>query len=109
MPMRGKYSSVVFEFDVQSPRHVRLRIGRVHLRTWRSRFMLLPKGYRAPELVYSVEQQTGEGESVGQLGAFYSERAATRCRSQLEAEGFTNLCINLIPVHVALDDWEFDR
>jgi hypothetical protein len=69
--------------------------------------MLLPKGYRAAELVYSVEQQNDEGESVGQLGAFYSERTATQCRSRLEAEGFTNLCINLIPVHVALD--EFDR
>jgi hypothetical protein len=56
-----------------------------------------------------MEQQTAEGEGVGQLGGFYSERAATQCRSRLETEGFTNLCINLILVHVAFDDWELDR
>ena len=71
--------------------------------------MRLPKDYCSPEMVYAVEQENEEGESVGQLGAFFSEQAATRCQSRLEADGFTKLHINLIPVHVGLEDWEFDR
>ena len=42
----------VFEFAVQSATRIRLRIGRLHLRTWKSLVMLLPRGYRDSDAVY---------------------------------------------------------
>jgi hypothetical protein len=71
--------------------------------------MLLPKGYRAPELVYAVEEHDENAGSHGQLGAFFTEQEARNCIAQLEAAGHTDLVINLIPVHLHVQDWEFDR
>jgi len=71
--------------------------------------MTLPRGYRSPETIYAVEVHDGEDKSVGQLGAFFSVHVAESCRAQLEAEGRTDLVINLIPVHARRDDWQFDR
>jgi hypothetical protein len=99
----------MFEFAVQTPRHVRLRIGRLHLRTWRRHFMLLPKRYRDPEDVYAVEWDDEEDGGTRQLGVFFEEAAAKRCRERLEAEGWSNLRINVLSVHMSLGDWEFDR
>ncbi|MDQ0693189.1 hypothetical protein QF047_004149 [Arthrobacter sp. W4I7] len=100
----------MFEFEIQDLRHIRLRIGGWHFRTWRSAFTVLSRGYRSPEPIYTVEWEDVEGNSGGQLGAFYSLQVAEACRTQLvDAEGYTNLVINLIPVHTRLKDWELDR
>ncbi|MEU9742615.1 hypothetical protein AB0E12_25870 [Micromonospora chersina] len=99
----------MFAIEIHGVRHVRMRVGRWHLRTWRSLVMILPKGYRSPELAFAVEETDEHGESLGQLGAFFSLHAAEACLSRLESEGFTNLHINMIPIHTRLDDWEFDR
>lgn len=99
----------MFVFEVQDLRHIRVRIGRWHFRTWRSAFMVGPKGYRSPEAIYVVEWEDAEGNSIGQLGAFYSLQDAEACRAQLEFEGRTNLVIYPIPVHTRLEDWEYDR
>jgi hypothetical protein len=100
----------VFEFEIQDLRHIRLRIGRWHFRTWRSAFTVLPRGYRSPDAIYTVEWEDAEGNSGGQIGAFYSLQVAEACRAQLaEFEGRTNLVINLLPVHTRLEDWELDR
>ncbi|MFD6163140.1 hypothetical protein ACFWF7_21935 [Nocardia sp. NPDC060256] len=99
----------MFEFAIQDVRHIRLRVGRWHFRTWRTWVMKLPRGYREPELVYSVEWYDEEGRSLGQLGAFFSMEMAEACVAQLEAEGRTDLEINMIGVHTRLEDWQFDR
>jgi hypothetical protein len=100
----------VFEFEVQDARHIRLRVGRWQFRTWRSRVMRLPNGYRPAEVCYAVELHDDEdGNSLGQVGAFFTLEAAEACLAQLESEGRTNLVINLIPVHLRLEDWQFDR
>ena len=84
-------------------------VGHWHFRTWRSPFMRLPRGYRSPEPCYSVERYDAEGRSVAQFGAFFSMDAAEACLAQLESEGRTGLGINSIPVHVRIEDWQFDR
>jgi hypothetical protein len=84
-------------------------MGRWHFRTWRTWVMKLPKGYRKPELFYAVELFGEDGRSSGQLAAFSSEQTAAACIAQLEAEGWTDLAINMIPVHTRLEDWQFDR
>jgi cell division septation protein DedD len=71
--------------------------------------MILPRGYRSPELAYAVEETDERGETPCQLGAFFSLDAAEACLARLESEGFNNLHINMIPIHERLDDWEFDR
>jgi hypothetical protein len=99
----------VFAIEIHGVRHVRLRVGRWHLRTWRPSVMILPKEYRSPEMAYAVEETDERGENLRQLGAFFSLPAAKACLSRLESEGLTNLHINMIPIHARLDDWEFDR
>jgi hypothetical protein len=99
----------VFEFEIQSPRRVRLRIGRWHFRTWRCWAMRLPNGYRSPESIYAVELHDEDDNSLGQLGAFFSLQAAEACMAQLAAAGHTDVVVNVIPVHPRLQDWEFDR
>jgi len=71
--------------------------------------VLLPKGYREPELVYAVEERDENGHSHRQLGAFFTEREALSCIARLEVAGDSGLVINLIPVHLRIQDWEFDR
>jgi len=100
----------MFEFQFDPPMRMRLRLGRWHVRTWRSRFMLLPMGYRSPELVFAVERYHEELEcSRGQLGVFVEEADALACKRQLEAEGRDDIVINHLVVHSSLTDWEFDR
>ncbi|MFE3027173.1 hypothetical protein [Nocardia tengchongensis] len=99
----------MFELEIQDLRSIRLRVGRWHFRTWRSRLMKLPKGYRHPELVYAVELLDEDDKSPGQLGTFFSEETAQACVAQLEAEGRADLVVNMIPVHTRLEYWEFDR
>jgi len=45
--------------------------------------MRLPRGYREPEIVYTVEWNDEEGRSLGQAGAFFSLHAAETCLSAL--------------------------
>lgn len=72
--------------------------------------MKLPKGYQRPELIWTVELWDDQEEhSLAQLGAFTTEEAATACRNQLEAEGRSNLVLNMIAVHARTEDWQFDR
>lgn len=99
----------MFEFEVQDLRHIRLRVGRWHFRTWRSWVMKLPKGYRGTEMVCVVEWHYGDDGSRAQLGAFFSEEEAQACMAQLEAEGRGDLVVNYIAVHTRLEDWQFDR
>jgi hypothetical protein len=100
----------MFELEIDSPTRMRLRLGRWHLRTWRTPFMLLPKGYRSPEPVFAVEIYDEEAEcSRGQLGVFFTEADAQACKAKLEAEGRTEIVINYLGVHSSLRDWEFDR
>jgi hypothetical protein len=100
----------VFEFEFQPPLRIRLRIGRWHFRTWRSWVIRLPRGYRPPELIYTVEWHDEEGRSLGQAGAFFSEQAAKACLSDLAAgAGGGELVLNMIGVHDRLEDWRWDR
>ncbi|MEU1432103.1 hypothetical protein ABZ412_34055 [Nocardia sp. NPDC005746] len=99
----------MFEFAMQDLRHVRLRIGRWHFRTWSTWAIKLPNGYREPESVYAIEMLDKDDRSLGQLGAFISRETAEACVAQLEAEGRTGVVINRIPVHSRLEDWQFDR
>lgn len=71
--------------------------------------MKLPKGYREPAPVYAIEMLDKDDRSLGQLAAFMSREMAEACVAQLEAEGHTDLVINMIPVHTRLEDWQFDR
>lgn len=71
--------------------------------------MKLPRGYQAPELVWAVELLDEEGGHSYQLGVFFSKQTAEACRLQLEVEGYTDLALNMIPVHTRLEDWQFDR
>ncbi|PWN03038.1 hypothetical protein DJ010_11765 [Nocardioides silvaticus] len=100
----------MFEFAIQSPLRIRLRVGRWHLRTWRYPVMRLPRGYREPEEIYTVEWLDGEGRSLGQAGGFFSLQAAEACLSELAAgAGSGELFINTIVVHDRLEDWRWDR
>lgn len=72
--------------------------------------MRLPRGYREPETVYTVEWVDDEGRGLGQAGAFYSLQAAEACRSELAAgAGNGELIIGTIAVHERVQDWEWDR
>ena len=71
--------------------------------------MKLPSGYRAPEAIYAVEWLDDDERSQGQIGAFFSEETAEACMAQLQAEGRTDLVVNVIPVHSRLQDWQWDR
>ena len=100
----------VFEIAIQTPLRVRLRIGRWHFRTWRSWVTKLPRGYREPEMVYTVEWHDEEGRSLGQAGAFFSLQAAERCLAELRTGvGDGELVVNMIAVHSRLADWRYDR
>lgn len=99
----------MFEFEIQSLRHVRLRLGRWHFRTWRGHFMKLPRGYVSPEMVCEVIREP-DGEFI-QYGAFFSEAEAQRLLDLLVDQGIDrdDLAINWVPVHTRLEDWEWDR
>lgn len=101
----------VFELEVQSWRHVRVRLGRWHFRTWPSLFMLLPCGYSPSRTIWAVEFEKNDldGPSTGQLGAFVDEEEARTCLEALEQEGWTGLYLNMIQVHARLEDWRWDR
>ena len=72
--------------------------------------MRLPRGYREPEMIYTVEWHDDEGRSLGQAGAFFSSEAAETCLSELRAgAGQGELVINMIAVHSRLEDWRNDR
>ncbi|WBQ05973.1 hypothetical protein [Kribbella sp. CA-293567] len=59
-------------------------------------------------MVYIVEWLDDDDMSLGQIGAFFSEETAQACIAQLEAEGRTDLAINMIAVHSRLQDWEWN-
>ncbi len=108
----------MFEFDVAIHRFEfnlsrlpdgwssRLRIGRLHLRTWPPFFMALPKRYDSPVLVYLVEEEF-QGE-IRQIGAFFDEPDAMALQNQLTSEG-RDARLNLVFVHRRFMDHEFDR
>lgn len=102
----------MFEFEVLSPMHIRLRVGRWHFRTWRSVFMRLPKSYTGPETVYEVVLRTEDDEHTTLVyGAFFSEKPALALIERLVVDGKDRdrLGINLIDVYVRLDDYEWNR
>ena len=102
---------LMFEVEYSPPFHARVRLGRWHFRTWRTRFVCLPAGYRKPEMTYAVVLLDDEEDNVVfQFGAFFDESVARECLAQLEAEGrFEHLQINMLSVHTRLKDWEWDR
>ena len=70
-----------------------------------------PQGYVEPISVWLVEfldsRQPGERF---QAGAFTTQEEAQRLLEALaQAGGHEDLCINLVPVHARLEDWEWDR
>ena len=99
------------EFEIQSPLRWRLRLGRVQLRTWRSRVIILPRGYREPTLVYEVVRWNEDTEAVeALLGAFDSEAEAHKLIELLDGEGRHGMLrVNLVTFHARLEDWRFDR
>lgn len=101
----------MFEVEYSPPFRARVRLGRWHFRTWRHRFMRLPKGYRGTEMTYAVVLLDDEEDNVvHQFGAFFDEAEARKCLAQLRAEGqFQHLDLNRLPVHTRLKDWEWDR
>jgi hypothetical protein len=71
-----------------------------------------PEGYTEPTSVWCVEyvdpREPGEGSH--QVGAFTTEGEAQKLLDRLVAEGFlAPLRINLVPVHVSVQDWGWDR
>ena len=71
-----------------------------------------PEGYIEPSTAWCVEyadpREPGEGSH--QVGAFTTKGEAQKLLDRLEAEGdFPPLRINLVPVHVRVQDWEWDR
>jgi hypothetical protein len=71
-----------------------------------------PDGYIEPSTAWCVEyvdpREPGEGSH--QVGAFTTEGEAKKLLDRLEAEGFfASLRINLVPVHVRVEDWDWDR
>jgi hypothetical protein len=66
-----------------------------------------PPDYKAPVLVYLVEEANTAGE-IGQLGGFLNESEANELRQRLEAEGRA-VRVNLVPIHHRIEDWEYDR
>lgn len=71
--------------------------------------MVLPSGYRDPDIIYSVVSVDSDNEAGPHLATFYSERAAKECIKQLRAEGWGDLALDLDFVHHRTQDWEFDR
>jgi hypothetical protein len=70
-----------------------------------------PSGYQGPALAWAVES-TDERDpgSRFQVGAFTTEAEAQKLLDQLLASGaYEELCINMIPVHETVEDWEWDR
>ncbi|MFD7308241.1 hypothetical protein [Promicromonospora sp. NPDC059942] len=98
----------MFEFEVQSLRRIRVRLGAWHFRTWRSYWMRLPKGYRPPETIYEVALLAEDGNVVAQMGAFFDLRTAEACLARYEPEAREQMVINYVSVHTRLKDWEFD-
>ncbi|WP_460753902.1 hypothetical protein [Myceligenerans cantabricum] len=98
----------MFEFEVQSWRRVRVRLGSWHFRTWRSYWMRLPKGYRSPETVYEVVLLAEDDNVVAQMGAFFDLQTAEACLARYEPEVRERMAINYVGVHSRLEDWEFD-
>lgn len=89
---------------------VNIRLGRLVLRSWSPFVMWLPAGYCEPVntfLVEHVDEQSGE--PAFQIGAFFNERDAEACMAQLKGEGWTNLHVNIVPVHHRVSDWHWDR
>jgi hypothetical protein len=63
--------------------------------------------YKAPVLIYLVEEANSAGE-IGQLGGFLSESEANELRQRFEAEG-REVRVNMVPIHHRIEDWEYDR
>jgi hypothetical protein len=100
----------MFELEVVTPLHWRVRIGPWQFRTWRTIFRKLPSGYRNPELIYEVVRVADDDHLEVQLGAFDSESEAQKCLALLEAEGrHGDLSLNYVAVHGRLEDWSWDR
>jgi hypothetical protein len=110
-PSSTCFDVCVFEFELQSWRAVRLRVGRWHFRTWPSFFMLLPRGNKPSIAVWAVQIDVDDvdGPRTVQLGAFTDERVAQSCVEALEQEGRSGLYLNMISVHARLEDWRWDR
>lgn len=88
---------------------MRIRLGRLVLRTRRDYVMWLPSGYKAPVVAYLVEQRDERIGDSFQLGGFTTEQEAQACIRQLESEGWSDLYINTVFVHERLTDWEWNR
>ncbi len=100
----------MFEFEIQAPTQIRVRIGRWHFRTWRRHFMRLPKGYISPDTAYVVEFRTDD-EGCVQYGAFFTEDPAQRLMERLIGDGLDaeRLRINMVSIYRSLEDHEWDR
>ena len=70
-----------------------------------------PVGYQPPEIVYLVEfTDESQDTCLGQAGGFKSEAEAEVVRARLDAEGRHGpMRINMVPIHVRAEDWEYDR
>lgn len=102
----------MFELEVRSPRHIRLRIGRWHFRTWHPRFMRLPRGYATPETVYAVHQLGDDRDNIDVTYAhFFSEPPAAQLLERLVSDGVPRerLVISVESVHFTYEDYEHDR
>jgi hypothetical protein len=86
-----------------------IRLGRIVLRSWRPYLLWSPSGYSAPVIAHLVEFLDERDGNVSQLGGFDSRAEAEACLARLEAEGWKDLRINMVPIHVRLTDWEWDR
>jgi hypothetical protein len=70
-----------------------------------------PHGYQEPTVVWMVEyvDPREPGRSF-QSGAFTTEAEAQKLLTALEvAGGYSELSINVVPVHQTIEDWEWDR
>lgn len=66
-------------------------------------------GYTAPLVVYLVEYAGGpEDLCPTQAGGFTTEAEAKKLLARLQAEG-CDVHINMVAIHRAVTDWEWDR
>ena len=77
-----------------------------------------PSGYTESEVIWCVQaefaQETGNDGSL-QLAAFTTEAEAQKMLDRILVEGiyahigYTDIGINVIPVHRRVEDWDWDR
>jgi hypothetical protein len=70
-----------------------------------------PAGYQPPAIAWLVEYTDDrQPDCRFQVGAFTTEDEARKLFDQLNDSGsYSEIWINMVPVHQTVQDWEWDR